>query len=87
MANCYFAKPNGMQHCYIPFLYVIDFNGALNFGEAVPCFAAFRAVPSRPLTQQAPRLPPLDSKPVSNLLEASLEKLLINPEPPSPESW
>ena len=20
MANCYFAKPDGMQHCYIPFL-------------------------------------------------------------------
>jgi hypothetical protein len=34
MANCYFAKPRGMQHCYIPFLYVIDFKGALNFGEA-----------------------------------------------------
>jgi hypothetical protein len=34
MANCYFAKPHGMQHCYIPFLYVIDFKGALNFGEA-----------------------------------------------------
>jgi hypothetical protein len=35
MANCYFAKPHGMQHCYIPFLYVIGFKGALNFGEAV----------------------------------------------------
>ena len=34
MANCYFAKPHGVQHCYIPFLYVIDFKGALNFGEA-----------------------------------------------------
>ena len=34
MANCYFAKPHGM-HCYIPFLHVIDFKGALNFGEAV----------------------------------------------------
>jgi hypothetical protein len=34
MANCYFAKPHGMQHCYIPFLYVIDFKGALDFGEA-----------------------------------------------------
>ena len=34
MANCYFAKPHGRQHCYIPFLYVIDFKGALNFGEA-----------------------------------------------------
>jgi hypothetical protein len=34
MANCYFAKPHGMQHCYIPFLYVIDFKSALNFGEA-----------------------------------------------------
>jgi hypothetical protein len=34
MANYYFAKPHGMQHCYIPFLYVIDFKGALNFGEA-----------------------------------------------------
>jgi len=36
MANCYFAKPHGMQHCYIPFLYVIDFKGALDFGEAQP---------------------------------------------------
>ena len=34
MANCYFAKPDGMQHCYIPFLYVIDFKGALSFDEA-----------------------------------------------------
>jgi hypothetical protein len=34
MANCYFAKPHGMQHCYIPFLYVIDFKRALGFGEA-----------------------------------------------------
>jgi hypothetical protein len=34
MANCYFAKPHGMQHCYIPFLYVIDLKRALNFGEA-----------------------------------------------------
>ncbi len=25
-----------MQHCYIPFLYVIDFKGALNFGEVQP---------------------------------------------------
>jgi hypothetical protein len=33
MANYYFAEPHGMQHCYIPFLYVIDFKGALNFGE------------------------------------------------------
>src|SRR5260370_3411469 len=36
MANCYFAKPHGMQHCYIPFLYVIDFKGAPDFGEAQP---------------------------------------------------
>jgi len=36
MANCYFAKLHGMQHCYIPFLYVIDFKGALDFGEAQP---------------------------------------------------
>ena len=34
MANCYFAKPDGMQHCYIPFLYVIDFKGAFSFDEA-----------------------------------------------------
>ena len=34
MANCYIAKPHGIQHCYIPFLYVIDFKGALDFGEA-----------------------------------------------------
>jgi hypothetical protein len=34
MANCYFANPHGTQHCYIPFLYVIDFKGAVNFGEA-----------------------------------------------------
>jgi hypothetical protein len=33
MANCYFAKPHGMQHCYIPFLYVVDLKRALNFGE------------------------------------------------------
>jgi hypothetical protein len=31
MANCYFAKPDGMQHFYIPFLYAIDFKGALSF--------------------------------------------------------
>ena len=35
MANCYFAKPDDMPHCYIPFLYVIDFKGALSFDEAV----------------------------------------------------
>jgi hypothetical protein len=28
MANCYFAKPHGMQHCYIPFLYAFDFKSA-----------------------------------------------------------
>jgi hypothetical protein len=38
MANCYFAKLHGMQHCYIPFLYVIDFKGALDFGEAQDYF-------------------------------------------------
>ena len=27
-------EPHGIEHCYIPFLYVIDFKGALNFGEA-----------------------------------------------------
>jgi hypothetical protein len=36
MANCYFAKPHGMQHCYIPFLYVIDCKRALSFAEAQP---------------------------------------------------
>ena len=35
---------------------------------------------------RAQQAPPLDSKPISNLLEASLEKLLINPELPYPES-
>jgi hypothetical protein len=34
MANCYFAKPHGMQHCYMPFLYAIDFKSACNCGEA-----------------------------------------------------
>jgi hypothetical protein len=34
MANCYFAKPHGMQHCCIPFLYVIDFKSVFNFGKA-----------------------------------------------------
>jgi hypothetical protein len=34
MANCYFAKPHGVKHCYIPFLMFIDFKRALNFGEA-----------------------------------------------------
>jgi hypothetical protein len=34
MTNFYFAKPHGMQHCYIRFLYAIDFKGVLSFGEA-----------------------------------------------------
>jgi hypothetical protein len=43
MANCYFAKPDGMQHCCIPFLYVIDFKGAVSFGEAQVNFGRFLA--------------------------------------------
>jgi hypothetical protein len=34
MANCYFIKPKGMQHCYIPF-FMLLISRALNFGEAV----------------------------------------------------
>ena len=29
-----FRQPHGMQHCYIPFLCVIDFTSAFNCGEA-----------------------------------------------------
>jgi hypothetical protein len=29
MANCYFAKPHGMQHCYIPFFMLLIPNGLL----------------------------------------------------------
>jgi hypothetical protein len=36
MANCYFAKPHGMQPLLHPFLYVIDSKRALSFGETRP---------------------------------------------------
>jgi hypothetical protein len=29
MANCYFAKPHGMQHCYIPFFILLISNALL----------------------------------------------------------
>jgi hypothetical protein len=29
MANCYFAKPQGMQHCYIPFFMLLISNALL----------------------------------------------------------
>jgi len=29
MANCYFAKPRGMQHCYIPFFMLLISNALL----------------------------------------------------------
>jgi hypothetical protein len=29
MANCYFAKPHGMQHCYIPFFMLLISNALL----------------------------------------------------------
>jgi hypothetical protein len=34
MANCYFAEPHGMKHCYIHFFMLLDFKRALSFGEA-----------------------------------------------------
>jgi hypothetical protein len=34
LANCNFAKPQGMSQCYIPSLYVVHFKGALNSDEA-----------------------------------------------------
>ena len=39
LANCYFAKPHGMQHCYVRFFYVIDSKRALGFGEAQGLFS------------------------------------------------
>jgi hypothetical protein len=29
MANCYFAKPHGVQHCYIPFFMLLISNALL----------------------------------------------------------
>jgi hypothetical protein len=29
MANCYFAKPHGMQHCYTPFFMLLISNALL----------------------------------------------------------